>query len=376
MKILVIHSADNKDERTVSQVDIWRIWRPVRELRNHVDWDITERQSIIKNIGKYKTSADFTEEEMNASYEELKQYDIIYGSYTSFMNPMVFSLCMVLQQKEGVKLVLDVDDNVFHINEDNVGWWLKMSHEQTFQLQQIVKNVSYIITTNPILAGVMHERNPNAKIGIVPNYISKDYEASVPQNKRLRIGYFGGASHYKDLHETGVLEAIEKLMHEYRNIEFETAGIYSEKYLPKARYTYNPGKRGHAWHTEVFPKLQYDICLAPLKENQFNVCKTAIKWQEAAMMHAPTVASNIPPYRGTIRHNKDGLLVANDQGEWYAAIKQLIDDEALRKELANNAETRVRKDMLIENNWTDLKQALEIIHEDNFTGKKSIILQA
>jgi glycosyltransferase involved in cell wall biosynthesis len=358
VKILVIHSAYN-EQKTQSQVDIWRIWRPIREIKKHTDWEIVEQPSIIKDIKKYTKKTEFTEEEMAKNVEHLKKFDMIYASYTSFLDPILFTFAMVVQQKHGVKLVMDFDDNMFHINEDNIGWWLKMTHEKTFQLQQIVRNVEYITTSSPKLMKVIQERNPNAKIKLVPNFISEDYKAEPPDNKDiLRIGYFGGASHYGDLHWTGVTEALQKLMHEYKNIHFESAGIPTEYYLPTKRKHYNPGSRGHAWYQKIFPMLQYDISIAPLLDNPFNNCKTAIKWQEATMMHSPLIASNVSPYKEQIRNKVDGLLVANDPSEWYKALKKLVDDVQYRKELVKNAQERVAKDYMIENKWTVLRDAL------------------
>lgn len=376
MKLLSIHSANNPDS-SVSQVDIWRVWRPLREMRKHLDWEITEAASIVPNIEDIKNAEEYTEEEMQRTVDFVKQFDVVYGSYTSFMNPAIFSLMLYVQDKHGVKFVMDVDDNVFSINEDNIGWWLKMGHEQTFHLQQVVKHCAYITTSTDILAKEIQKRNPKAVIKVVPNYISTDYKAPVPNNKDIvRIGYFGGASHYGDLHWTNCLKAIQKLMHENKNVHFVSAGIPIEDYLPTKRKHYDAGARGHAWVNEVVPRLNYDVAIAPLLDNPFNNCKTAIKWQEATMMHAPLVASNVSPYKQQIRSGNDGILVANDIDEWYKALKKLVEEPEYRKKLVSAARKRV-DGMLIEDNWETLSNALKEVHNaNNKTSKQSIILQA
>lgn len=376
MKLLVIHSAELENDK-VSAVDLWRISRPIAELKKHVDWEITERAGLINEFDQYKAPEEFTDEELEKAAEELSQYDVVYGVYSKFMNPAIFSLMMVLKDRHGVKLAIDVDDNVFAINEDNLGWWMKMTHHQTFMLQQAIRSADYLITSSEILRKELAERNPNALIQVVPNYISADYKAGPPVNgTKVKIGYFGGASHFSDLHESGFLPALAKLMHENKNIIAESCGIPSEEYLPKARYTYNEGAKGHDWVNKIIPSLNYDIAVAPLLANDFNKCKTAIKWMEAAKIHAPLVASNVSPYKEVIRNKFDGLLVANDSTQWYDALKLLVDDEVKRKELAEAAEKRVNEKHMIENNWEPLKKALEKIHANNITSKQSIILQA
>lgn len=373
MKILALHSAFN-DQKSQSQVDIWRIWRPMREIEKNTDWQVNHQPSIIRDIAKYTKKTEFTEEEMNKNAEHLKQYDMIYASYSTFLDPVMFTFAMVICKKYGIKLVLDVDDNVFGINEDNIGWWLKMDHEKTFYLQQMIKHAELMTVSTPILEKEIKKRNPNARTIVVPNFISHDYKADKPDNgKIIRIGYFGGASHYGDLHWTGVTEALQKLMHEYKNIHFESAGIPTEYYLPTMRKHYNPGARGHEWVEKIFPNLKYDISVAPLMDNEFNRCKTAIKWQEATMMHSPLIASNVSPYKEQIRNKFDGLLVANDSSEWYKALKTLVDDVEYRNTLVENAKHRIG---FIEDKWTVLKEALEVLHADHSAGKSSLILQA
>lgn len=376
MKLLAIHNANDTPDKQ-NAVDLWRIWRPLREIAKRSDWEITEREHLIHEDDALVAPEAFTKEELEKAEAELKQYDVIYTSYSSILNPALFTLCKIMKDRHNVKLVIDVDDNVFAIEEENIGWWMKVTHQQTFFLQQIVRHADYLTTTTDRLKKELAKRNENAKIYVVPNFISEDYKAGPPVNgTKVKIGYFGGASHYSDLHETGFLPALEKLMHENKNVIAETCGIYAEDYLPKARYTYNEGARGHKWLTDIIPKLNYDICVAPLRPSSFTECKSVIKWMESAMIHAPLIASNVTPYKQVIRSGFDGVLVANDSGEWYKALKDLVDNEQKRRDIAKAAEGRVRDKYLIENNYNVLENALKEIYEDNQTKPQSIILQA
>jgi glycosyltransferase involved in cell wall biosynthesis len=358
MKILAIHTGNNPDN-AVHAVDLWRITRPINELKEHTDWQIDERPTIMKHFEKYKDAKDFTEEELQATVDDLKQYDVIWGSYTSFMHGMVFALCSMVADKYGVKFVLDIDDNMFAINPDNIGWWLKMSHEKTHELQTIIRNAKYVTTTNEALANVLRERL-DAKVKVVPNFISKYHPECTPDNgDKIKIGYFGGASHFNDLHKTGMLPALQRIMHEHKNVYFESAGMTIEYYLPKKRYYYNPGARGWAWTNEIFPNLNFDIALGPLTDAIFNKSKSDIKWQESTRLGAAFIGSNIRPYAETVKHGVDGLIVENTEEDWYKALKKLVEDETYRKKLVTNARKRLDKEFALEKNWHVLKEALE-----------------
>lgn len=363
MKILAIHTGHNPDEY-IHAVDIWRVSRPFRELKKHVGWQIDERPTIIKQIDKYKSKEDFTEEELQKTVDDLKQYDIVFGSYTAIgMNPMVFALTRLVQDKYGTKFVMDVDDNLFAIKEDNAGWWRAMDHDSTWNVQTAVLKNDYLVTTNEFLANELRKRReyPEESVTVIPNFISKDYHRNPDLHDGIRIGYFGGASHLEDVHNTGMIEALEKIMHENKNVRFTSCGMPVEKYLPRARYNYVEGARGHAWINRIIPTLNYDISVAPLTDDIFADSKSDIKWQESAMIDAPLIASSARPYRETINDGVDGLLVKNTADDWYNALKRLVDDDKLRRSIAKNAKERILKDYLIENNWQLYKELFERI---------------
>lgn len=361
MKILIVHSGNNPDT-AIHQVDLWRVSHPLKELRKHVDWQIDERPTIMLHAEKYKTAKDFTEEELQKTVDNLATYDVVIGSYTVYMHGMVFALCKLVEDKYKTKFVLDMDDNLFAINRDNIGWWTKMSHEKTHELQTIVLKSKYIITTNHHLAGELKKRDVK-NVEIVPNFISQGYKQYHPNNgDKVKIGYFGGSSHFYDVHNTGFTDALERIMHKYKNVIAESAGMPIENYLPKSRYTYEAGARGYKWETEIFPALQFDISVGPLVDNVFNLSKSDIKWQETARMGAAFVGSNVRPYAETVRNGVDGLIVENTEEAWYEALEKLVLDADYRKKIAKNAEERVNKDFALETHWQPLKEAIERIY--------------
>ncbi len=111
IKILAVHGIDKKVLLNRQKaVDLWRIARPIRELKKHVDWQIDEQVSFIPEIEKYKDLKDFTSEELEKAAEKLGEYDIIWSTY--FANPTTYVLLKVVQEKYGTKFVMDVDDDL------------------------------------------------------------------------------------------------------------------------------------------------------------------------------------------------------------------------------------------------------------------------
>jgi hypothetical protein len=362
MKILANHSIWDKVDK-MSAVDLWRIYRPLEELKKHVDWTIEYSPTIIPNLEKYKDKTEFTEEELEKACEWLGTFDIVFSSY--FPNATAYSLLKVVQQRYGTKFVLDVDDDMFAINPDNP-FWMKMDDEKAYWMQCMIRDNDYITTTTEDLAKVFRERRvgkPKESVIVLPNAINEDYRHPPFDNgKKIVIGYFGGSSHYSDLHESGVLKAIEKIMHENKNVHFKSVGMVVDKYTPKARTTFVEGKRGTDWTDKVFPTMKFDISIAPLLDNIFNKGKSNIKWQESTRAGSAFIASNIGPYRRLMPET--AILCQNTEDDWYRGLKKLVDDKELRQKLVTNS-TQLLATMTMDKQWKLYKKAFERVNNEN-----------
>lgn len=363
MKILVIHSIgwdDSVDKE--SAVDLWRLKRVADQLRKHTKWQIDEQHTLIKDVEKYKSGKEFSAEELDKAAEHLGSYDIIWVGY--FSNPTFYTLLKVVQARYKTRFLMDVDDDVFSIKLDNPVW-LKLTDENVYHMQCMVRDADFISTTTNELAEVFRVRreHPPESVFVIPNFISDDYQHEpIDNGEETVIGYFGGSSHYDDMHNTGVIEAIAKLMNENKKVRFETCGMVIDKYVPKGRYKYHNGQKGRDWVRSEFKKLNYDISIAPLEESIFAEGKSNIKWQESTRMGAVFVASNVGPYKH-LKNGRNALLVNNTTEEWYEALKRLVDDHELRTELLKNARQELEKGWRLEDNWHVQKDVFEKIYQ-------------
>lgn len=79
-----------------------------------------------------------------------------------------------------------------------------------------------------------------------------------------------------------------------------------------------------------------DINLVPLVRDEFNDCKSAIRFLEASMMRKPTIMSNIGDFKNIVINQETGYL-AETETEWYEAIKKLVQSKVLREKIGNAA---------------------------------------
>jgi glycosyltransferase involved in cell wall biosynthesis len=219
----------------------------------------------------------------------------------------------------------------------------------------------------------------NDNIYVLPNYIDTKRWSMVTQpakdSNKIVLGWFGGQSHYDDVKL--VADVIPALLDSNPNLYFRWCGTrfdfwrgmeekYGERFEIKL-WEEDPLK----WE-QHFANFNFDIMIAPLVDSKFNVCKSNIKWMEAAMLKIPVVASPVGPYK-CIKHGVDGFLV-NKHIEWIKSIQKLISNYNLRKQVGEAAYNRVVKEYNLEDHaheWVEVYE--EIVRKHNLK-KAGIVL--
>ena len=92
-----------------------------------------------------------------------------------------------------------------------------------------------------------------------------------------------------------------------------------------------------------FSRAGFDIGLAPLPDDVFYRSKTNNKFREYGAAGIAGIYSHNDVYSHCVQHEVSGLLVANDTDHWHDAIERLIEDEALRTRIQQQARRYVRE---------------------------------
>lgn len=356
MKILAINSWSNPDNSKHSAIDFWRIHSPLEELKKHVDWQIDYLPVFLPGADEYTSPDQFDEAALEKAAKDLGEYDIIISSYQP--SPFVFALLQMVKKRYGTKYILDEDDDVYNIAVDDISR-RNLSEQDIHYMQRMVELADFVVVSTDRLKKSYQQASTHAKVFVIPNYISEAYQNHQPKDSEIiNIGYFGGAGHYQDLNETNVIPALEKLMHEHKNVHFTTVGIALDAYLPKARTHHIEGSNVHVWLDNTYPSLNFDIAIAPLRRNLFNEAKSNIKWQEATRMGAAFVGSDIGPYRDL---DASVALKANNTAEdWYDKLERLMDTDKRQRQVLN-AQYELLTKWTLSDNWRAYKGMLETV---------------
>lgn len=155
--------------------------------------------------------------------------------------------------------------------------------------------------------------------------------------KYFDIGYFSGtSSHQEDF--ALVQSALIKFLSTHDDtrlvlcgqlaISDELAALMQQDkviILPRVDYV-----------TLQYLQAAVDVVLAPLKEDEFTNCKSALKVFEAGIVGTPACASSTSAYVEAIEPGKTGFICRNEN-DWFEAFEELYTNRARTYEMGSSA---------------------------------------
>jgi hypothetical protein len=242
----------------------------------------------------------------------------------------------------GNKVLFDLDDNLWCIPSYN--------YAHKFYNRQILKAMSDLMS---VCDGIVTSTKPlgdflsrwNKNIHVIRNRISFPTVPHPPKtNDTIKIGWAGSPTHVGDF-DSKCLHALKEIKKKYNNVEFVFMGYCPPELQAVSTMADICDVKDYV---NVVTSYNWDIGIAPLLDNFFNVCKSNLKWMEYAACNMPTVASPVYPYKNSIVHGETGFF-ATKSTEWFQYLSLLVENEQERRRIANNALDIIRRDFSYEN---------------------------
>jgi processive 1,2-diacylglycerol beta-glucosyltransferase len=276
----------------------------------------------------------------------LQQFDLIYTS--SVVSKFGQQEILWAQIKRlGVPVIIDRDDD-WQLPHDHL---MKRDWVQNKTAEQIVYNLKMadaVTVPTEYLAQKVKQYNPN--VFIIPNAIDFNQQQFKPDQKvkdlktdKVHIGWSGSVTHFHDvmlLTDTfmqlnsnpdtskkyrvvlsGYTEG-QQVWEEYQKIFTSGYKIAEDQYCRI---------NGMDVYTYASAYDLMDVGLIPLKDTEFNRCKSELKMMEMGAKKLPVIVSNQYPYTNISKHGIN-CLTANKK-DWFKNIKRLIDSKDLREDL-------------------------------------------
>lgn len=325
----------------LSSVDYWRLDNPLSHIKKHqIDF-------INKVVSEQNPAGDWE--------AKGNKYDVFWSSYTD--TPKAYAYLRAVGEMFGAKVIMDIDDNVFEVDE------MAPAHLRYFEGSEHLERIKTIIGDVPILTASTSflaktcARYRTKPIFVLPNYIDPKvyvYDPRlVPHDERIVIAYQGSSTHYSDLVKTNALFALRRIVNKYPQVDIHFIGCLVDDfklYFPPDRVKFIGGAQDHKKWRKVWQTFRCDIGLAPLLTSNFNRAKSSIKYYEYSLRRIPALYSFIDPYLSCVQENKTGFLF-QDEEELYEKLTWLVENETLRRRMADEAAKDVLVNYTIDKHW-------------------------
>lgn len=182
------------------------------------------------------------------------------------------------------------------------------------RIARVLEHCTCLVTTSEALADAWHALAP--RVIVIENALPDRpwFDPAAPKRSawragRPRVGWAGAGQH------AGDLASIEALVRARRDVQWVFMGM-APNGAREAGAEIHDAVPFHEY-PERLAALDLDLALAPLVDNAFNRCKSALKVIELGALGVPVIASDLRPYRDT-----HAILVADDARAWNAAIDE------------------------------------------------------
>jgi len=238
----------------------------------------------------------------------------------------------------GLKVIYDLDDDLWGIPGSSPAKRIFEPVKEGFgRCMEFCDAIT--VSTEPLRTAVRTaepQLTKRKEIFVVPNGIDFDYmrEPLLPKPEgTVTVGWGGSNTHAGDI---GVAwQVLPELLHQLPQMRLEFVGM-------------NPPKKiiGHervrmrefcpvGEYMSRYPAWGWDITLAPLDNVRFNRSKSGLKALEAAAIGAVCLMSPVKPYEDICNLSTETKwLLCRSPQQWRDKIKALVEDESLRKQMA------------------------------------------
>jgi len=258
--------------------------------------------------------------------------------------------------------IYELDDNFFEIPlETEIGRYHR-APEQLEQLKRYLSNASLVRVYSTNVQDQVKSLNP--QIELVTGSVDLDLiNIKLGSRVREKIKIVYSTSREKDKLADIFMSDLSRIITEFGDqIEMHFWG-YRPIELDKIRnYRHRKFSLDYDRYLRRFSHQGYAIGLAPLLDDRFHRSKTNNKFREYGACKIAGIYSNVQVYTSCVQDGITGLLVNNQCGEWYKALKQLIKNDNLRRNIGEQAHRFVKTHYSIDDAanvwWSQIRSIL------------------
>jgi hypothetical protein len=237
------------------------------------------------------------------------------------------------ERKKIARIIFFMDDDLLDAGATThlpLRYRLKIFRLATLQRKWLLEQGAEFWVSTPYLAEKYATLNPRV---LAPQPLQE--QVSAPQ-----IFCHATDSHRQEL--VWLYPVVKGVLNELPQVRFELIGARPIRrlYQDLPQVTVTPPMPWPAFrHFSEIPGRR--IGLVPALDTPFNRGRAPTRFLDITRAGAVGIYSSVAPWRTFIRHEQDGILLANDYAQWVKALVDLLADSPRHAHLLSNARQRV-----------------------------------
>jgi glycosyltransferase involved in cell wall biosynthesis len=252
-----------------------------------------------------------------------------------------------LYQKKGIKVVIDMDDDLSCIHPKNPAYRAYQTNNQHWKYANEACDIADLVTVTTM--ALAERYGSSGRVAIIPNFVPEKYlECVAERDELVTVGWAGYTpTHPDDLQTTH--GAITAALHNQKARFLALGDSTALAKLSVRNRAPNGWKEGVS--IAEYPEFiaQLDIGIVPLSSTPFNEAKSWLKALEYASVGVAPVVSPTPDNMRMVEAG--AALSASDPREWISQVRSLIVDQGKREGLAAAAKEFASKKTVEANAW-------------------------
>jgi len=253
-------------------------------------------------------------------------------------------------QKQGKKVIIDYDDDFSSLPDVKLKQIGKSQDDITVEWKAYLQAADLITVTTSTLANRVKSFT-DKPVKILPNLIRKadfdcarDYDP-FEDTSEIRILYSCSSSHALDFKYIALI--LKWLGERYSNVKIISQGSFGFTYFcPKYRgRTKHYPKIPYSSYYQSLLEIQPHIFIAPLRVNQYNICRSDLKYLQSATIKAAFIGNNLPPYHGI---KKKTAILTDTRFGWLWNLRKLIKNLDKARSMGRAARRNIREHFILE----------------------------
>lgn len=286
----------------------------------------------------------------NLDWSTLKMVDVVFLQRPFNTDHLKIA---EMAKERGKKLIVDYDDDLFHVPDDNPAHALYESAVNKANIVKILGHADAVIASTNFLRGILAKAMPGPyqdatwnKTVVIPNafddfdftFREKRGKVKEPTNCVL---WRGSATHMRDLSDYAA--EIIQAHQENPNWIFTFIGYHPwfiSQAFKKENYVHSRALDVYEYFKTIH-EMYPSAVIVPLFRSAFNLCKSNIAWIEASFAGAVTVCPNWEEWQ------KPGALNFNDQREFLNSLNAVLRGEVDVKARAEESWQYIQDNLLL-----------------------------